>query len=297
MLRVLVVVFVGFVIASCNVNPRLPNPTVVPLPPGEPLIFESGATIRRDIPYCTPDGVPLLMDLYFPPAPNDNPLPLLVFVSQSEMDKALVRFAELQELLARGYSIASLNVRQPPRHKFPRAVEDAQCAVRYLRANAQRYNLDSNRIGAWGCSLGGYLSAMLGVTELGDKQEYTEQSSRVRAVVVEDVIADMREYVAGSYELNYLFGITAFDDPILARSSPVSFLSHDDSPFLIFASDSDSGFWSGQAKSLHDGLQSVGVPTAYIPVTHAQHCWDTYGNPSATDIAKLIADFFDQQLK
>lgn len=282
---------------GCNSIPRLPTPTIAPLPPAEPLLFEGGATIRRDIAYCAPDGVPLLLDLYFPPAPNDQPLPVLVFVSQSEMDKALVRFAELQELLTRGYSIASLNVRQPPQYKFPRAVEDAQCAVRYLRANALHYNLDRERFGAWGCSLGGYLSAMLGVTELGDKQEYAQQSSRVKAVVVEDVIANMREYVPSEYELNYLFGVATFDDSILARSSPVSYLSQDDPPFLIFASDSDSGSWSRQAESLYDGLQSVGVPSEYIPVTHAQHCWDTYGKPSANEIARMMGDFFDEQLK
>lgn len=285
---------------GCAGAPIPPAPTAAPLPAAEPLLFGVAGTIRRDIVYCTADGTPLHMDLYRPEAPRRDPAPVLLHMSQSEMDKALVRFQELRELLGRGYAIAAINVRQPPLVKFPHAVEDSKCAVRHLRANARAYRIDPDRIGAWGCSLGGYLAAMLAVTDASAGLEgdggYAGQSSRVRAVAVEDVIANMDEYSSDDYSLQYLFGIKTRSDPVVARSSPVTYLSPDDAPFIIFASDSDSAFWIGQAQELEAGLESVRVPVERITVRNAPHCWETFGVPSAEQIAQSIGDFFDRNL-
>ncbi len=270
-------------------------------PTDQPITFGTGGRVRRDIVYCAPDGVPELMDLYFPHTPKRVPTPVLLFMSESEMDKAIIRFQELDELLARGYLIASINVREPPTFKFPIAVEDAKCAVRFLRASATTYRLDPNRIGAWGCSKGGYLSAMLGLVPASAGMEgtggYAAQSSAVKAVVVEDVISDMHDFAAGVYELGYLFGVTSHQAPILDRASPVTYAAQDASPFLLFASDAGSGFWMGQASKLNTRLQAAGVPSSIVPVTHAEHCWEMYSIPSAEEVAAQIGDFFDEQLK
>ena len=59
---------------------------------------------------------------------------------------------------------------------------DAKCAVRYLRAHAEGYQIDPERIGAWACSAGGWVASMLGATDasagLEGSGEYQEQSSR-----------------------------------------------------------------------------------------------------------------------
>ena len=56
------------------------------------------------------------------------------------------------KLAERGYVAATVSYRLAPRHQFPAAVEDVKAAVRYLRANADRFGIDPDRIGAMGGS-------------------------------------------------------------------------------------------------------------------------------------------------
>ncbi len=55
-------------------------------------------------------------------------------------------------------------------HHFPAQLDDVQHAVRWIRANAARYGVDPNRIGAMGASAGGHLVALLGTAETRDHQ-------------------------------------------------------------------------------------------------------------------------------
>src|SRR5947208_436433 len=90
-------------------------------------------------------------------------------------------------LAERGYVSATVGYRFAPDHRFPAQVEDAKCAVRFLRAHADKYGIDSERIGAVGFSAGAHLSMMLGATRKEDGLEgnggWPDQSSKVQAVV------------------------------------------------------------------------------------------------------------------
>ena len=90
--------------------------------------------------------------------------------------------------LDRGYAIASVNYRLSGEATFPAAVSDVRAAVRYLKANAYRYDLDVDRLAVWGVSAGGNLAAMVGTTPNveglnGDNLENLEYDSSVRAVI------------------------------------------------------------------------------------------------------------------
>lgn len=85
-----------------------------------------------------------------------------------------------------GFVAATINYRLSGEAPYPAAFHDCQCAVRWLRANSQKYNLDPERIGAWGNSAGGHLALLLGLVESESVETdapYGEQSSRVQAVV------------------------------------------------------------------------------------------------------------------
>src|SRR5918993_3061393 len=86
------------------------------------------------------------------------------------------------QLAQRGYVAATIGYRLAPKHLFPAAVEDVKCAARFLRANADQYGIDPDRLGAIGFSAGGHLSMMLGVTNKEDGLEgdggSADQSSR-----------------------------------------------------------------------------------------------------------------------
>ena len=107
-----------------------------------------------------------------------------------------VRYAEL------GFVGVSINYRLSGLAPFPAAVHDCKAAIRWLRANAEKYHIDADHIGVWGTSTGGYLAAIMG-TSGGDpylegygglpthtslrkyrqKEELFEFSSDVQAVV------------------------------------------------------------------------------------------------------------------
>ena len=72
-------------------------------------------------------------------------------------------------LLGRGYAVAAINYRLSQHAVFPAQIEDCKAAIRFLRANAKKYNLDPGAFGVWGSSAGGHLVALLGTS--GDVKE------------------------------------------------------------------------------------------------------------------------------
>jgi len=132
----------------------------------------------------SPNGVPLKMDLYFPAA-SQAPWQVLVyahggsFTSGDKLKGSGV--IDIPAMTARGYAVAAINYRLMPANPFPAEVLDAKCAIRFLRAHAAEYQLDTEKIGIWGGSAGGHLVAMVGLTNGNaafDAGEYPEQSSR-----------------------------------------------------------------------------------------------------------------------
>jgi acetyl esterase/lipase len=103
-------------------------------------------------------------------------------------DKADLQVLPMLEGLKRGYAVVAINYRLSGEAQFPALVHDAKAAVRWIRANAQRYGFDPSRIAAWGGSAGGYQASMLGVSagipELEDLSlGNPDQPSNIQAVV------------------------------------------------------------------------------------------------------------------
>jgi alpha/beta hydrolase fold len=99
------------------------------------------------------------------PAPT-NPMPVIVYIfgGAFRMGNKDSGLEPLIPLVQRGYLGASIEYRYSSEALFPAQVQDCNCAIRFLRANASSLNLDPERIGVWGPSAGGYLSTMMGVT-------------------------------------------------------------------------------------------------------------------------------------
>ena len=91
------------------------------------------------------------------------------------------------QFLRNGYAVAQVGYRLSQEAKFPAQIHDCKAAVRWLRANARKYDLDPNRFIAWGASAGGHLVALLGtsggVEALEGSVNDLKESSRVQTVV------------------------------------------------------------------------------------------------------------------
>jgi acetyl esterase/lipase len=123
-----------------------------------------------DIPYANTSSAQKL-DIYLPDE-GEGPFPVIVSIHGGAFmggDKYDGQVNPMLEGLKRGYAVVSVNYRLSWEALFPALVQDIKAAVRWIRANAARYQFDEGKIAAWGRSAGGYLSTMLG-TSAGVKE-------------------------------------------------------------------------------------------------------------------------------
>jgi acetyl esterase/lipase len=142
-----------------------------------------------DVPYANQSFAQQL-DIYLPDI-GDGPFPVIAgFHGGAWMfgDKGDVLNLALLRGLKYGYAVVCANYRMSGEAIFPAQIYDCKAAIRYLKANASKYLLDSRRIAVWGASAGGHLVALLGtsagVKELEDlSMGNANESSAVQVVV------------------------------------------------------------------------------------------------------------------
>ena len=118
--------------------------------------------------------------------------------------------------LGHRYVVASIEYRSSWKAPFPAQISDCKAAVRWLRANAEKYNLDPNRIGAWGGSAGGHLVGLLGTA--GEVREFEGTGgnpgypSNVQAVCAFSGVYDFQQVLEPEFykKFSKLRGLIAF---------------------------------------------------------------------------------------
>jgi acetyl esterase/lipase len=263
--------------------------------------------VEQDITYATVGGVALKLDVYYPQQWN-GPAPLAVFVhggGWTSGDKTgSAGYADKDELLARGYVVASVDYRLAPEYRWPAQIEDVKAAIRFLRANAARFGVDPERLGVWGSSAGGHLVSMVGLTDASagfdDSGGNFEQSSRPLAVVDEFGPTDLTQ--PGFVSADPVVALLGPNAPLalLTNASPVAYISLDDPPFLIVQGDSDATVPPSQSQELYQRLHARGLTATLVMVANCGHAFTPVGgdlNPSRSEISTMIADFFDRYVK
>lgn len=206
------------------------------------------------------------------------------------------------EFAKRGYVSATVGYRLAPKSLFPAQIEDVKCAVRFLRANADKYGVDPQRVGATGFSAGGHLSLILGVMGKGDGLEgeggWAEQSSQVNAVVAFFGPADFInvEFPEASRGIvaRWIGGSREEKKEEYRRASPVTYASKGDAPTLIIQGTKDPLVPHDQAYRMADALTSAGVPGRVDLILGAGHGW---GGAELQRTADATFAYFDSLLK
>ena len=309
--RLLIVMTALGLTACANPSPTplpLPRPSEVPSPlPTPTFAFEKTGTMELDVTYCTPNGLPQKMDIYYPA--SGGPWSVLLYVHGGGWragDKA--EGIAWQSMTARGFLVVSINYRlASEKIKFPAMIEDVKCAVRYLRAHASQYNLDAEHIGAVGVSAGGHLVDLLGLADESagwDTGEYTEQSSRVQAVVTLAGVSDLTlrhgATEAAAAMIYYAFDIAPGSvlDPVLRAVSPVTYITPDDPPFLIIHGDKDNVVPVEQSMVLEEQLKKAGVRAELVIVKNGTHgIGGENVSPTLEEITDRISTFLKEHLK
>ena len=267
------------------------------------------AAIQRDLVYKRVNGAVLALDLYCPQKVS-SPLPVIIWLHGGGWSKGRKEgHSPAVSLVDDGYAVASVDFRLTDVASFPAQIEDCKDAVRWLRANASKYNLDPNRIGVWGFSSGGHLAALLGtsggVKELEGNGDNRSYSSRVQAVCVVSGPGDLLQLYRDATgpsgaEMNpkvkpgleALIGGPLDQNKAKAMAaSPISYISKDDPPFLILQGENDPTVPVGVTESFFAALKAGGVDATLEIATGRAH---GVGGPK---FQPMIKEFFDKHLK
>jgi acetyl esterase/lipase len=191
---------------------------------------------------------------------------------------------------------------------FPAQIEDCKCAIRFLRARAKEYKINPDSIGVWGSSAGGHLVSLLGtsggVAEFEGEGGWTGYSSRVQAVCPWAGPADLvslsrtssHAMMKNANPIMALIGGTLEEKKQVAvQASPVSHITPDDPPFLIFHGENDTLVPPGQAKLLHESLRKGGVESELHIIKGGGHGVATAG--AYFEIYQRMRTFFDKHLR
>lgn len=266
-----------------------------------------------DVVYASPGGEPLKLDLVAPAGPGPHPCVVLLHggawrvgsrkdLSTVRMDVGTPGKSLAQVLAEKGFATASVGYRLAPKNKFPAQIEDAKTAVRFLRANADKFHIDPDRIGAMGFSAGGHIAALLGTADKSagfEGELYPGQSSRVSCVVDFFGPTDLMLYCeTPALEKIFfvpLIGCPSGDDPDrYKKASPMSHVSKDDPPFLIIHGTADLVVPVIHSERLHEKLTATGVKSELVTVRGAGHGWG--GATAAETLDKSVA-FLTEHLR
>ncbi len=269
-----------------------------------PMPVPESIVETKDIEYGNVNGRPLLLDLY-QPQERSGPLPGIVLIhgggwssgQRSDYKYYCVRFPLM------GYVVATVSYRFVNEAVFPACVEDVKCAVRWMRANADKYGINPEAIAAIGGSAGGHLAMMLGysagVAELEGRGGQGEYSSAVQAVVDLYGPVDMTlEEFHENKTLLAFFGGKHFNEiPDQYRlASPNTHLKKGMPPTLIIHGTDDDTVPVSQADLLEARLKELDCPYEYLRLKGYPHTLDI-----AVEINKYVRwhiyHFLDKHLK
>ncbi len=265
---------------------------------GPPSQTIGGVRIWKDVSYVSNGHARQKLDFYAPSTSGGpGPWPCVIWIHGGGWENGNKDGNGAMGLNWRSYATASIGYRLTDAGPFPAQIEDCKSAIRFLRANAARFNIDAKRIGVIGQSAGGHLAALVGTSGDGtmfDKGENLGQSSRVQAVCDLSGPADFSLYGASRPGdlLSKFFGGVLQDNLEKARiASPVTHVSKDDPPFLIFNGSADPLVPPRHAEKLRGALQKAGVPVSLTILPGVGHALDTKA------IEPSVAAFFDKHLK
>jgi acetyl esterase/lipase len=284
-----------------------------------PALAQPNLTRTEDVIYGRKYGLAMTMDI-FTPKENANGRGIIWCVSGGWFSAKPGGVALGKELVDRGYVVFAVIHGSQPKFTIPEVLEDMHRAVRFIKANATKYHVDPDKLGIAGGSAGGHLSLMQGCAPKEGNPKAPDpvdrQSSRVAAVACFFPPTDFLNYGKPG---NVALGggtLKAFRPPfdfwerdketnklvVIADEerrkeigktiSPITHVTKDSAPTLIYHGDADTLVPIQQAEIIIAKLKENNVPCELVIKKGAGHGWKGMDQ----DVKKL-ADWFDKYLK
>lgn len=246
-----------------------------------PRLSQEDIEVDHGAVYGNVDCEQLLLDVHSSPT-SGVPRPAVVLIHGGGMwTGSRAHMAEPALALARsGYVAFSIDYRlvesDTGRNRWPAQLDDAQRAVRWVRANAARFDVDPRRVGAYGWSAGGQLAALLGMRETRDNSDSSlaPYSSRVACVVDLAGDVDLAAYTEPPErdEVAALLGGSPVEVPERYRdASPLSWIDEKTVPFLVIHGSRDEVVPIAQSRRLVAALEAAGVSVRFVELPDVGH--------------------------
>lgn len=262
------------------------------------VVWEEG------IEYSNPDDQHLQLNLARPKAGN-GPFPAVICIhgggfragKRDSYDALCVKLAE------RGYVAATISYRLAPRFPFPAAVHDTKAAVRWMRAHASTYHVDTAKIGVTGGSAGGHLAQFLAVTAHVPRFEGNggnpDQSSAVTCVVNVYGPSDLTKSYGKSVDAHEVLplwfgGNLETKRDLHIQGSPLYWVTPDAAPTLCIHGTEDKYVAHEQSVWLVDKLKAATVEAELVTIEGAGH---GFKGADAVKAETSIFEFFEKRLK
>ncbi|KKB72891.1 MULTISPECIES: prolyl oligopeptidase family serine peptidase [Bacillus] len=248
------------------------------------------------------------MDALFGRKGNQEKYPLMIYLQGSgwgwSKQDTFAFIPQLVQFAEQGYVVASVQYRGSGEAVFPAQLHDVKTAVRFLKANASRFNIDPGRVGVWGDSSGGHLALLLGLTEGIEEfegNEYRHVSSKVHAVAdwfgPTDLLS-MSKYPSifdhdspDSPESKLIGGAVQENRERARKASPIHYVHKDAPPILIMHGDQDDIVPYEQSVQMFHALKREGCDAVMYKINDAGHSGFTQAH-----ILDVVKSFFRKHL-
>lgn len=239
------------------------------------------------------------LDIHLP-AQGEGPYPVVIAIYGSawfsnSSKAATYRTGLGQHLLAGGFAVVSINHRSSRDAQFPAQIQDVKAAIRFVRANAANFDLDSTFIGITGWSSGGHLAALAGTTNEttsmsmedleidmeGSLGDFTDAESKVDAVVdwygptdfliMDECGSSFSHDAADSPESSLVGGPIQEHKTMCRLANPISYVDKDIPPFLIFHGDEDPLVPLCQSEKLQEKLEGRNANSKLVVIPGGKH--------------------------
>jgi len=260
--------------------------------------------------YSQPNlGRELKLNIYRPDNECKYPALLMVHGGGWSSGDLSLQIPMAQQIAARGYVTIPVEYRLSPEALYPAAVYDIKTAIRWIRANADKYGIDTTKIALSGCSSGGHLAMLIGMTnfqsEFEVKNEHAEYQSNVHAVINIDGISDFStdELTAARESLNknkmpasvkWLGATYEENKGIWENASPVNHITVNSAP-VCFINSSISRFHGGRDEAIKK-LSTYNIYTEIHTLSDTPHPFWLF-HPWFEQTLNHMVNYLDKALK
>ena len=285
---------------------------------------ENAAGHMDEVIYGRKNGMALTMMVLTPQGKSNNRGIILAISAglQSNYDMALEWSATIaQPYLMKGYTVFEVCHGSAPKYNNIEIVSDLHRAVRFIRYNASKYNIEPNKLGITGASSGGYLSLMMGTTgsetDANAKDPVDRVAGNVQAVACffpptdflnfgKEGVVSLGTGQLSDYRAAFEFGVWNRQErhfelitdqakllEIGRQISPIYHITAQSAPTLIAHGDMDELIPLQQSTSFIQKMKEMNVPCELMIKQGGTHkAW-----PDIMNYLVTFSDWFDKYLK